>query len=92
VVSRSGRTFVAAVVASILLSSLGWGTGAVVATADEPVVAGALESYSELSAAVFPLGTGAAQRVVYRTLRTADRWGDSSGSVFLPEGEPPAGG
>ncbi|WP_234036872.1 alpha/beta hydrolase family protein [Rhodococcus sp. P-2] len=51
-----------------------------------------MESYSELSAAVFPLGTGAAQRVVYRTLRTADRWGDSSGSVFLPEGEPPAGG
>ncbi|MFU9030886.1 alpha/beta hydrolase [Rhodococcus erythropolis] len=91
-VSRSGRTFVAAVVASILLSSLGWGSGAAAATTDEPEVAGALESYGELSAAVFPVGAGETQRVVYRTLRTADRWGESSGSVFLPEGAPPAGG
>ena len=73
-VSRSGRTSVAAVVASILLSGLGWGSGVAVATADEPEVAGALESYGELSAAVFPVGAGETQRVVYRTLRTADIW------------------
>lgn len=51
-VSRSGRTSVAAVVASILLSSLGWGSGVAVATADEPEVAGALESYGKLGRSV----------------------------------------
>ncbi|MFE5642455.1 alpha/beta hydrolase family protein [Rhodococcus sp. NPDC056516] len=96
-VRRSGKRVVAAVVASIVLSSLPLSSlvvvsGVAVATADEPEVAGALESHELLSAAALPVGTGAAERVVYRTLRTADRWGESSGSVFLPEGAPPIGG
>ncbi|MFC8932124.1 alpha/beta hydrolase family protein [Rhodococcus sp. NPDC057135] len=96
-VRRSGKSVVAAVVASIVLSSLLLSSlvvvsGVAVATADEPEVAGALESHELLSAAALPIGAGAAERVVYRTLRTADRWGESSGSVFLPEGAPPIGG
>ncbi|MDZ7916379.1 MAG: lipase family protein [Rhodococcus sp. (in: high G+C Gram-positive bacteria)] len=90
-VSRSGRGVVAAAVASMLLSSLVVVSGVAVATADEPEVAGTLESHELLSAAL-PVGTGAAERVVYRTLRTANRWGESSGSVFLPAGAPPIGG
>ncbi|NMM84443.1 lipase [Rhodococcus sp. SRB_17] len=74
-----------AVVCTMLLVSLG------VATADEPI-AGSVVSRAPLETSVLPAGAAVSERVVYRTLRTADRPGISSGSIFLPEGTPPPRG
>ena len=64
---------------------------ATVARAEEPI-AGSVVSHMPLAAATLPIGAAVSEQIVYRTLRTADRQGISSGSIFLPEGAPPTGG
>lgn len=62
-----------------------------VVRAEQPL-AGSVVSHGPLNAAMLPHGAAVSDRIVYRTLRTADREGISSGSVFLPAGAPPTGG
>ncbi|RYE39915.1 MAG: hypothetical protein EOP24_42765 [Hyphomicrobiales bacterium] len=46
-----------------------------------------------VTAAVLPVGAADTSAVIrYSTLRTATETGESTGSVFLPQGAPPAGG
>jgi hypothetical protein len=51
-----------------------------------------LLSQEELPPAVVPSHAGESVRVRYSTLRTAAATGESTGSIFLPRGEPPDGG
>lgn len=91
-VSSLGRAIgVIAVVSSVCVSSLA-ASSLAVAGADDTTAATVLVSDEPLSDSLRPAGAGTAERIVYRTLRTADQVGESSGSVFLPAGAPPTGG
>ena len=75
---------VGAAVAAILLML----TGASEASAQP----GILLSQEELPPAAVPAQAGDSVRVRYSTLRTATAAGESTGSIFLPRGDPPDGG
>ncbi|WKN60463.1 lipase family protein [Rhodococcus opacus] len=60
---------------------------------DDMHPAGALLAEQPVTAAVLPVGAADTSAVIrYSTLRTATEAGESTGSVFLPQGAPPAGG
>ncbi|MGB3773090.1 MAG: lipase family protein [Rhodococcus sp. (in: high G+C Gram-positive bacteria)] len=63
-----------------------------VAPASAEPAAGTVLSSTELEAALEPAGAAESYLVRYTTLRTADKVGESTGTVFVPAGEPPAGG
>ncbi|MFC0453221.1 alpha/beta hydrolase family protein [Rhodococcus jostii] len=77
------RVLGVAVVAVLLLL-----TGANEASAQP----GILLSQEELPPAAVPSQAGESVRVRYSTLRTATAAGESTGSIFLPRGDPPDGG
>lgn len=60
---------------------------------DDMHPAGALLAEQPVTAAVLPVGAADTSAVIrYSTLRIATEAGESTGSVFLPQGAPPAGG
>ncbi|MFD6061133.1 alpha/beta hydrolase family protein [Rhodococcus wratislaviensis] len=75
---------VGAAVAAVLLLL----TGASEASAQPRI----LLSQEELPPAAVPTQAGDSVRVRYSTLRTATATGESTGSIFLPHGDPPDGG
>ncbi|SEC63491.1 alpha/beta hydrolase [Rhodococcus koreensis] len=76
---------VGAAVAAVLLLL----TGAAEVSAQPP---GILLSQEQLPPGTVPAQAGDSVRVRYSTLRTSTATGESTGSVFLPHGDPPAGG
>ncbi|MFC7958574.1 lipase family protein [Rhodococcoides kroppenstedtii] len=85
---RRAAAVVTCVVAGLVPTVL-TGPAASAAPASEP---GALLSSSPLAEDLLPDGAASGTLVRYSTLRTAGQVGESTGLVFVPEGETPAGG
>ncbi|KIQ16593.1 alpha/beta hydrolase family protein [Rhodococcus sp. MEB064] len=78
-----------ALVACVSLATPLW---LAVAPASAEPAAGTVISSSALDPALAPRGAAESYLVRYTTLRTADKVGESTGTVFVPAGEPPVGG
>ncbi|QSE87814.1 lipase (plasmid) [Rhodococcus pseudokoreensis] len=83
---RTALAFAASVSATLL-------TAAPAALPGDTHPAGTLLDEQHVTAAVLPAGAADTSTVIrYSTLRTATEAGESTGSIFLPQGAPPAGG